>query len=301
MDFDSASSYIFKVSASEKMRLDASGNLGVGTTSPLGKLHVSGSGLSSIYMSDSGEATDQKNWAFQYGTGVGTGTFRLRALNDANNSGQNAYIITRTGVAVDTHQWLTANTERARIDTSGNLLVGTTSSTGKITVTAANGTSPIGYFVNSTSSGNVSGIGTSIESNGNNTSSYHLRSITQNINVWYLYGNGTTSFSSDQRLKKNIETARNGYADDLCKLRVVKYNWHNQDDGTPKELGLIAQEVEQVFPNLIQEIDDRTVLNGIENTKVLKGSVLPFMLLKAIQEQQALITALTARLDAANL
>jgi len=132
-----------------------------------------------------------------------------------------------------------------------------------------------------------------------------LIATTQGVGTWYLYGNGTTSFSSDQRLKKNITSARSGYLDDLNRLRVVKYNWAKAADDAPLELGLIAQEVEQVFPNLVQ--DSHEAMGDI-TPKVLKISVLPFMLLKALQElstqvtaQQAIIESLKARLDAANL
>ena len=98
------------------------------------------------------------------------------------------------------------------------------------------------------------------------------------------------TFSSDERLKKNIETTRDGYLEDLAKLRVVKYNWHCDDDSTDKELGLIAQEVQKVFPRLV--VEDDVELNGIKNPLALKVSVLPTMLLKALQEANTKITAL---------
>ena len=128
-----------------------------------------------------------------------------------------------------------------------------------------------------------------------NTNCYHLIAVSQGSATYYLYGNGTTSFTSDERLKKNIETTRNGYVDDLCKLRVVKYQWKSEPDEGGKELGLIAQEVEKVFPGLVQDAAEE--MNGF-TPKVLKASVLPFMLLKAIQEQQIIITALTNRITA---
>jgi hypothetical protein len=94
-------------------------------------------------------------------------------------------------------------------------------------------------------------------------------------------------------LKKNIETTRDGYLEDLAKLRVVKYNWHNHDDDTPKELGLIAQEVQEVFPNLVRTDDEE--LNGITDPKSLKISVIPLMILKALQEATARIQTLESK------
>jgi hypothetical protein len=114
----------------ERARIDSSGRLGLGTSSPQSLFHLSASGLVDLRFTDTGEATDQKNWAFQTGTGIGAGTFRLRAINDANSSGENAYLITKSGTSIQTHQWLTGGTERARIDSSGRLLVGTSSDSG---------------------------------------------------------------------------------------------------------------------------------------------------------------------------
>ena len=171
--------------------------------------------------------------------------------------------------------------------------MGTTSlgSTEKFHVSTA--TTETARFTNSVNSSGYSGIRVVV--GASDTSTWHFRGETRGFSNWYLYGNGTTSYSSDERLKKNIETARNGYLDDLMQLRVVKYNWKNHDDATPKELGLIAQEVEQVFPSLVHE----TEIEGVEGSrKNIKHSVMEFILIKAIQEQQALITQLTARITA---
>jgi hypothetical protein len=262
---------------------DASGNVGIGTSSPTARIDMFGN-----YQTF-------RNGTYTGYVGKGDNIISGAAPSDFGVSTP-SNLVFGTGSSL---------TERMRIDSGGNLLVGGTSAAGKIAVTSPVGANFVGHFANLTTSGNVYCLRTSLESNGNNTSSHHMLSVTQNVAIWYLYGNGTMSWSSDERLKKNIETTRNGYIDDLCKLRVVKYNWHNQEEGTPKELGLIAQEVEQVFPNLIQEVKEDIELNGIKNTKVIKGSVLPFMLLKAIQEQQVLIqsqadtiTAMEARLTA---
>ena len=191
------------------------------------------------------------------------------------------------------------NTERMRLDNSGDLAIGSTTPDGlRLFVTKDAGTSSnVAQFTNTTSSGNVFCVGTSINSNGNNTSSFHVRSVTQGVLTAGLLGNGTQTFTSDERLKKNIETTRDGYLEDLAKLRVVKYNWHNHEDGTPKELGLIAQEVEKVFPNLIRTDDDLD-LNGVTDPKSLKASVIPMMLLKGLQEATKRIEALEAKNDA---
>jgi hypothetical protein len=167
---------------------------------------------------------------------------------------------------------------------------------GNITLQTTANSSTAGLSISNTGTGAIAAINTSIPAAANNTSSWHLRATTETIASYYLYGNGTSTFTSDARKKKNIETTRNGYLEDLNRLRVVKYNWINHDDGTDKELGLIAQEVEEVFPGLVQETDqfegDDFVCKG------LKGSVLPFMLLKALQEASTRIEALESEIVA---
>ena len=262
-----------------------SGNVGIGTSSPdsSNKLQVTG---------DIGVtwATDKFiGMKFASGTSYKMGL----VLKDSTRE---CKVWSQSSDSDDKITFYTGSTpsERMRIDSSGNLLVGTTSANGteKFNVTSAS--TEVAFFKNSSDTSGYSGIRSNIGSGGNNTSTWHFRGETRGVANWYLYGNGTTSYSSDIRLKKNVQTAR-GYLEDLNKLRVVKYQWKGEDpDCQQVELGLIAQEVEEVFPNLIQEHE----VEGVGNMKHIKQSVLPFMMLKAIQEQQAIIEALTARVMA---
>ena len=120
-------------------------------------------------------------------------------------------------------------------------------------------------------------------------------SLESGTGVFAVYTNGTYATLSDQTQKKNIETTRDGYLDDINKLRVVKYNWNEQEDNEPKELGLIAQEVEQVFPGLINEMRSE---EGELPKKGVKAGVLPYMLIKALQEATARIEALEVEVAA---
>jgi hypothetical protein len=110
---------------------------------------------------------------------------------------------------------------------------------------------------------------------------YELRSA-GGILKYGIYGNGSVTAPSDERRKKNIETTRDGYLQDVCNLRVVKYNWNEDEEGKDKELGFVAQEVEQIFPKLVETGYDG--LNNENEVKLLKQGVLIPILVKAIQE-----------------
>jgi len=185
-----------------------------------------------------------------------------------------------------------------RIDSSGNLLVGTTSLVGNERIGVTGTGTYVGVFQQSTNTSGYHVLRCGLQANGSNTSTYFLWGNTNTVGNWYLYGNGTTSFTSDSRLKKNIETTRDGYLNDVAKLRVVKYNWRNDENGKPKELGLIAQEVAEVFPGLVQDDIEKVSPDDDTTYKTLKQSVLPFILLKAIQELKVQNDALTARVAA---
>ena len=214
----------------------------------------------------------------------GTGAFGITAVG-------------ATGLAFATN-----NTTRMEISAAGNVGIGITSSSYVLHARKAAASSFVAKFENTTASGDVNNIVSTLKSNAGTAGSSHFRGETESVGNWYLLGNGTHTFTSDIRRKKNVETARNGYLDDLLQLRVVKYNWNIDEDGTPKEIGLIAQEVEQIFPGLIRE--DTHESDGIFY-KGIKNSVIPYMLLKAIQELNAkvdekdtTIATLIARIEA---
>ena len=152
------------------------------------------------------------------------------------------------------------------------------------------------YIADNTSSAGAGIVNyySSLAIQSNNTSCSHFKGTTQGIASYHLYGNGSSSWSSDSRLKRDIETTRDGYIDDINKLRVVKYKWKN-DKNSGLELGLIAQEVEKIFPSLVVDTED-AVGNG-ETYKSLKYSVLPTILLKGMQEQQKMIQELKEEIE----
>jgi hypothetical protein len=109
------------------------------------------------------------------------------------------------------------------------------------------------------------------------------------------------TISSDLRLKKNVTDATSKL-DDILSLRVVNFEYKNEDKNG-KQLGFIAQEFEEVFPSLVTNADSRkydtkgNVISGYEDEKGLKVGLDFAVFTKAIQEQQAIIEDLKARIE----
>lgn len=273
--YPAADTVAISTGGTEAIRVNSSQNVGIGTSSPAGRLDVAvGGSAGRIVFQGSGTT----NYISSFNSAV-SGSLDL-AINGA------------------TIQLFTGGVERARINSGGQLLIGMTSGLSSEVLSASGGGQYVGVFQQTVNTSGYHVLRCGLQQNGGNTSSYFLWGNTNNVGNWYLFGNGTTSFSSDERLKKNIETTRDGYLEDVAKLRVVKYNWRNDEDGKAKELGLIAQEVERVFPGLVQ--DDLEKVSPDDETvyKSLKQSVLPFILLKAIQELKAQNDELKARVEA---
>ena len=113
-----------------------------------------------------------------------------------------------------------------------------------------------------------------------------------------LVSNGKGIFTvSDIRLKENIVDST-PKLEDLLKVRVVNYNLKGSKDN--KLIGVVAQELEQLFPTLVNngELSQHDIYLGkTESYKSVKYSCFDVILIKAFQEQVAIINKLTSQLD----
>jgi len=256
------------ITFTQAMTLDASGLLTVGNTSPAGSSQITAYGASNGQIA----VQNSTNWS--------------RLLQNAGDlyidngvGGSAGNIIFRSS---------SSTTERARIDSSGNLLVGTTSSSE---------TSSVGHKINtSTTAPWLATVG-SVSTNANVTSSvYSTGAAAYRFYVGYggtVFATSTTiSAISDQRLKENVQDLDVGLNAVLA-LKPRKFDWKS---GKGKDIkgdrGFIAQELEQVFPDLVDEWADPAP-EGEQPYKSVRQDLIP-VLVKAIQEQQAIIEQLKA-------
>jgi len=248
------------ITFTQAMTLDASGNLGIGTTSPAYKLHVVG-GQTRLDVSSAGTSL----------VCLGTGSnFQV----DHSTSGYATLVNSaNTGAAMI----FKGSAESMRIDTSGNLLVGTTSNSNSVKFkVAADGTNANSEFYQPASTSYTSIIFT----NPNGT----VGSITTN-------GSATTyATSSDYRLKNTIAPMTGALAK-VAALKPVTYKW-NADNSAGE--GFIAHELAEVCPDAVVGEKDAVDANGNPKYQGIDTSFLVATLTAAIQEQQAIITQLQA-------
>jgi len=247
------------VSFTQAMTLDGSGNLLVAATSPIygstnrGNITLGGSASSLLFL----------------GTNGTTGTYLLHTQASGTFemwNGANGPMLFGTN-----------NTERARIDSGGNLLVGSTGTSlqnsnscnfnivgnSYLTVNHINGTASTTYYA-------------AFGYNGSD-----IGSITQSGTTGVLY-----NLTSDQRLKENIaDAASSSHLIDAIQVR--QYNW--KSDGSFQRYGFIAQELVSVAPEAVHQPADPEEMMAVDYSKLVP------MLVKEIQSLRKRLAALEAK------
>jgi hypothetical protein len=255
------------ITFTQAMTLDASGNLGVGTTSPSTRLHIAGS------------TTATSQLTTQH---TGSSITTLFGCDGAIDVGA-VYVTTNHPLAFKTN-----NTERARIDSSGNLLVGLTSDSYQPSK---------GVAINAQNSSRIA-VG---HASGVASGDYYCSFAYNEGVIGSISQNGTTAVayntSSDYRLKNTIAPMTGALAK-VALLKPCTYKWNA--DGSDGE-GFIAHELAEIVPQCVTGEKDAVDEDGNPKYQGIDTSFLVATLTAAIQEQQAIIESLKARLDAANL
>ena len=267
------------------MTLDASGNLGIGPTSVAARLHVTAANVAgndnvgNVFIATTdAQATDvggKLTLGGLYNT-VGSYAFAGIAGRKENSTGNNVagYL-----------QLLTTSPggtliERARIDSSGNLLVGGTA--------AVLSSKLLSKFSGASSNGAV------LDETANTSNTTFLAFSNAGTAIGSVTRIGATSAvayntTSDKRLKSNIESAE-PILQKLLQVQVRQYDW--TEGALHQDYGFIAQELEPIFANVVTKGKTENDLWQLDYSKLTPH------LVKAIQEQQAIIETLTARVAA---
>jgi hypothetical protein len=214
-----------------------------------------------------------------------------------------------------------STTDLVAVTSAGNVGVGTASPSQKLdvvgqvratTFSGTNGSSalintgagdnrPL-FIQNSNASGTPNGsLYIDNTNNPNNTSYSFINAVAGGVQKFVVFGNGTTQNGtgvygtvSDARIKKDIVDT-SPKLDKLLQVRVVNYT-RTDDPTESRQLGVIAQELEEVFPGLVDVVAEKDVDGNVTcpDRKSVKYSVFVPMLIKAIQEQQVIIEQLKA-------
>jgi len=297
--------------------IDTSQNVGIGTSSPNKKLEVLSAG--EIIRATSNTGANDQVISIKSNSGTAdcsTNIFfadRYAATSYASSyirgtaSGTSALIFATGGTNFTNIYDAGAPTERMRIDSSGNLLVGATATSngGKFLVAqpAAASQSAVFQSTNATA-GNNYGIlitYTAATPNGTGNSFLYCNDSTQ-LRAEIRSNGGLANFSannvnlSDERLKTDIQNA-GSYLSKICAIPVRTFKYKDQTDDL-LNLGVIAQEVESVAPELVDISGfGKTPEDGV-SLKAIYQTDLQYALMKCIQEQQTIIEQLKARIEA---
>jgi hypothetical protein len=272
ISYDGSRNLMFHTNAgSERMRINSSGNVGIGTSSPSAALEIgSTTTIAGARLTTSAGSDSEIEFI---NTNSGNHTWAIG--QDFSNS--NAFTIAYANAVGAS---LSSNS-KVVIDSSGNVLVGTTSTTPNPGVALQ----PIG---------NV-GIG---NSNGNSGASFleFRRNATQ---VGGVTQSGTTGVSyntsSDHRLKENVTDVTDGITR-VKQLEPKRFNFIADPDRTVD--GFLAHQAQAVVPEAVtgtyNEVDDdgNAVMQGIDQSKLVP------LLTAALKESIAKIEALEARVTA---
>jgi len=275
-------------SYTERMRIDASGNVGIGVTSSYPLTVQSG--------------TAGSNHAIALRNNSTNNLARLGFLQQ--DSATAAYTsIDGDGRSTGSLRFNTNDTERMRIDADGIMLLGTTTraigtagNVNKFGVAGgSNSAFPMVVFADQDTSveGGSVILELSFDSDISYTSANYVLFTDQTATQGSISGTGnqTVSFntSSDRRLKENIVDT-GSQLEKIKQIEVRDFNYIGNDITTT---GMIAQELNEIIPNVVVE--------GQEDFKkhpwsIDYGKLTPY-LIKAIQEQQEQIEELKKEIE----
>ena len=277
MFFPAADTIAFAEGGVESMRIDATGSLSL--TAPATTFYIQPS-------------TTTNNALMRC---VNTGGTAYVGLDNSTGGLTTAYALNLFHSGAYPITFSTSGTERARIDSSGNLLIDDTSSS----ASAGSGIK----FLPADGGANTPRI--AVVTAGSTAGSYSFSTYSTGAGAYRFYvtdagvinaTSTTITGISDVRFKENIRDLDDGL-EKVLELKPRKFDWKEGKGADIKDArGFIAQEFEQVFPDMIEDWLDPAP-DGEEPYKAVNANLIP-TLVKAIQELSAKLDAAEARIAA---
>ena len=266
--FPAADTIAFSEGGAEAMRIDSSGNVGVGTATPASRLSITTSSATMLSCdstsTDGGYITISRSGVAKGYVGIASPLIASSSSNDLGIRSDANLVFSSGG-----------NTERLRIDSDGNLLVGGTN-----TEPAGNSTSGVAVKPAATSANGM------VEICNANLTALVLGSTTGDATLARFrragaaVGSisvtaGATAFvtSSDYRLKTNLEPISNGI-ERIKQLPVYRFNWKTNENGNKVD-GFVAHEVTPIVREAIHgekdavDEDGNPIYQGIDQSKIV--------------------------------
>jgi len=254
---------------SERMRIDSSGNVGIGTSSPQEHLSINVA------------LNDTEGLGLQYSNDT-KGGIKLNPIGGEVRMGA----FNSTGTYFTT--FYSNNVEAMRIDSFGRFVInGDTPDTGAIQTTIHDGNTTYGLTL------------ATVNTSGTQYHQRFLRGGGGGTSAGYITSNSATTIAfnnaSDERLKENIENSGSAIQD-LKDIQVRQFDWIDNID-THRDFGFVAQELVNVVPEAVTQGTDELDENGkpVISWGVDYSHIVP-RLVKVCQEQQTKIEDLEARI-----